>query len=481
MKSCEKLFFVFIILIGARIFAQAGGSIAASDARSSAMGKTSNESSLGLYALGNNPANLLWDSQKKIELIVPLPFPKISGSAGTNFITLDEYNYFFGYKTKDSNGNDVGRYLNGADKERLKNLFADGGSVTMNAQMQLFAVSIKPGNDFGVVAFSISDVISSNAAFPKGIIDLGMDGNLANRVYNFNDTQMKSWWLRKYSLSYARNLNFLPVFKSVSFGISLNLINGFAYAGLDHINTELQTGTGNVITGKGDFLAHSAFSPDFNVKYNFDSTYQKKDFRFSLFPTPAGTGLGIDFGLSAKLNEAWSFGFAITDIGSVAWNKNVAEYSSNKAVYLNDLSSKSQRDSLENALTGKDSGKYINEISTQLATAFRFGAALLLDKFLAGNFPGRMLVAFDYNQGFNDQPGNSTKPRFSVGADWMLGTIALRTGFSFGGFDKFNWGFGAGLDFDFLELNFGTADMQSAVAPNSAKRITFAMDSRWKF
>jgi hypothetical protein len=481
MKSYKKSALVLITLFATEIFAQSGGSIGISDARSAAMGNTSVESAFGLYALGNNPANLYWDSGKKVELIIPLPFPRISVSAGTNFLTIDEYNYFFGYKTKDANGKDVGRTLTDADKDRFKNLFTDGGAVTSNASLQIFAIAIRPNDDFGTFSFAINDVISSNVTFPKGIIDLGLDGNLPNRVYNFNDTKMKAWWLRKYSISYARSLNILPILKQVTVGVSFNIISGYAYAGLDHINTELQTGAGNVITGKGDFLAHTAFSPDFNVKYNFDSTYQKKDFKFSFFPKTAGSGLGIDFGLSAKINDAWSVGFALTDIGSVKWNKNAAEYSSYKAIYLDDLFSKSQRDSLVKALTGKDSGKYINEFSTPLATAFRFGVAVQVDKLLNGNFPGRMLLAFDYNQGFNNQPSNSTKPRFSIGEDWLLGVFALRTGFSFGGFDKFNWGMGIGFVFGLLDLNIGTPDMETVVAPNSSKRVTVAIDSRWKF
>ena len=104
--------------------------------------------------------------------------------------------------------------------------------------------------------------------------------------------------------------------------------------------------------------------------------------------------------------------------------KNAAEYSSNSPIYLDDLSNESQRDSLVKALVGKDSGKYISEFSTQLATALHLGASMQLNN---------LLLAFDYNQGFNDQPRNSKKPRFSVGADWALGFFALRTGLSFGG------------------------------------------------
>ena len=251
------------------------------------------------------------------------------------------------------------------------------------------------------------------------------------------------------------------------------MIQGFAYVGLDHINTQLTTETGNVITGKGDFLAYAAFSPDFNVKYDFDkSSDRKKDFKFSPFPTPAGAGVGFDFGVNAKLNEIWSFGFALTDIGAVKWDKNAAQFSSNSAVYLDDLSSESQRDSLLKALVGKESGKYISGFSTPLAAAMRFGASIQADN---------LLIAFEYSQGFNNQPRNSKKPRFSAGADWVLGFLALRTGFSFGGFDKFNWGLGLGLDFGALEMNFGTPDFESVVSPNTAKRVTVAFDSRWKF
>ncbi len=467
-----KIFFVLIIILSVKIFSQASGSIGISDARSAAMGKTSVTSSFGLRALGNNPANLFSDSSKHVELIIPFPLPNLSGSIGTNFMSIDEYNYFFGYKTKDADGNTVGRYLTEADKNRMKSLFEGGGAITSDVQLQLLAISIKPSNKFGTIAFSIADIFSSNVTFPQGIVSIALDGNPVNQVYNFNDTKLKAWWLRKYSFSYARSLNILPLFQKISFGVSFNIIQGFAYVGLDHVNTQLTTGSGNVITGKGDFLAYAAFSPDFNVKYDFDKSTTKQDSKFSPFPTPAGSGFGFDFGLNAKLSDVWSFGFAITDLGSVKWNKNAAQYSSNSPIYLDDLSNESQRDSLVKALVGKDSGKFISEFSTQLATALHLGASMQLNN---------LLLAFDYNQGFNDQPRNSKKPRFSVGADWALGFFALRTGLSFGGFDKFNWGMGFGFDFGILELNLGTPDFQSVVSPNTAKRITVAFDSRWKF
>ncbi|MCL6100157.1 MAG: hypothetical protein M1391_16465, partial [Bacteroidetes bacterium] len=187
MKTLKISLVALLFVLCGKVFSQ-GGSIGASDARSMGMAKTYTASSFGLYSLGINPANLYRDSTKKVELIIPLPLPNVAANIGTNFMTIDEYNYFFGYSTTDSTGKKIGRYLNTADKQRLKDLFADGGTVTSDLEVRLFAVSVKPNDKFGTIAFSISDVISSNVTFPKGIIDLGIDGNLPNKVFNFNDT-----------------------------------------------------------------------------------------------------------------------------------------------------------------------------------------------------------------------------------------------------------------------------------------------------
>jgi len=480
MKT-KSIIIVLLIFAAPQIFSQTG-SVGVKGAKSSGMAGVSAISSDGLFAIGNNPANLFQNiSSKKFEFIIPLPLPAVSAKAGSNFFNLDDYNYFFGNYEKDKNGKNLGRYLTDADKNRLKDLFSDGGTVMTDAYVTLFGIAVTPNRGFGTLAFSINDIVSGRTTFPKDIISLGMDGNLPNRVYNFNDTELTAWWLRKYGFSYSRSLSIFPMFREFSFGVTFNIVQGFAYAGLDNIKTELTTGENNVITGNGEFLAYSAFSDDFHVKYDFDSLKVKQDAEFSMFPESAGSGIGFDFGFNAKVNEIWSIGFAVTDIGKVKWNKNVAEFKSNKPIYLDDLTDKEQRDSLIDNLTGKGSGRYISEITTDLATALRFGIALQLDRMFT-RFPGRMLVAVEFNKGFNDQPGNSSKSQFVIGTDWKPGgAFAFRTGFAFGGIDKFGWALGVGMDFGILEMNIGTPDMQYVVAPNNAKRITVALDSRWKF
>jgi hypothetical protein len=137
-------------------------------------------------------------------------------------------------------------------------------------------------------------------------------------------------------------------------------------------------------------------------------------------------------------------------------------------------------DSIRDNFLGK--GEFYSEFTTSLPTVFRAGASFQLDKFFNGNFPGTMLIAADYNQGFNDQPGNSTSPSFSLGAEWKPSDwIPIRTGLSFGGVTKFNWAFGFGLDAGVIEFDFATPDFHYLFMANQAKRITLAIGTLWKF
>ena len=62
----------------------------------------------------------------------------------------------------------------------------------------------------------------------------------------------------------------------------------------------------------------------------------------------------------------------------------------------------------------------IESFSTGLPTAFRFGLGFMLNE--EDNFlPGTLLLGLDYNQGFNDLPGNSKTPRVSFGFEWKPG------------------------------------------------------------
>jgi hypothetical protein len=95
------------------------------------------------------------------------------------------------------------------------------------------------------------------------------------------------------------------------------------------------------------------------------------------------------------------------------------------------------------------------------------------------NFPGELLLAFDYNQGFNNLPGNTTKPRFSFGAEYKpLKWLPIRTGLSVGGTDRVNMGFGFGFLLGSFDMEFATENFGAVFTPNDFRRFSFAMGMR---
>jgi Family of unknown function (DUF5723) len=462
-----------VVLASFSSFAQFG-STGAVGPRSTSMAKTYNAISRGVYAIGINPSNLVYEDNYTMELATVLPIPYFSVRTGTDFASLDQIKYYFG----GVNGN--ARVLNDQDKQNFSNLFQGGGYVFTNFSTNWFTLTYNANPEVGAFAFSVNDFAGGKFYFPQGIVDIALNGNPAGREYNINDLNVNMWWIRNYSFSYAREIKGIdsPILDKLSAGVTFKLVNGYAYAGTKQINTSFTTAGNGVITGNANFDALSAFSSNFNVKYDFDSV--KTNNAFSPFPSPAGHGFGLDLGVSAVLNKYWHVSAAVTDIGNITWDQNTAEFSANGNIYVDDIASQSQRDSLKNQIVGKSQS--IGSFSTALPTALRLGASYFFDND-HNPIPGTLLLALDYNQGFNNQPGNSTIGRVSWGLEWNPGSWLpyVRTGISVGGSTGFHWGAGLGFGAGLLEFDLGTSDLQDVVAPTSAKYLSFSMGSRWRF
>jgi hypothetical protein len=464
----KKTLFVsaLLLLSAVSLYAQLG-SEGVFDARNYGMAKTANAVSRGVFANGINPANIIAFPSNNLEISTIIPFPSLSVKGGTNFISIDDINYFFG------GVNGQARYLDANDKQRLMDLFAGGGTGGLSVTLNLFMISIIPDPSIGAFSFAVNDVAAFKCTIPSAFADIALNGNPTGKVFNFNEFDLKSWYLRSYSLSYARRIFSTTEFpfNVISAGVTVKYVQGFSYAGTDKVNSSVSTGTSGQIQGTADYRGYSAFSNNFGVKYDFDPVKPKSD--FSMFPEPAGTGLGFDLGLSASFGEEWKLALSLTDLGKITWNQHAAQFTATGSIYIDDLTNEAQRDSLKDKFVGKS--RKIDSFDTNLPTALRFGIARYFGK--------DFFLSADYNLGFNDMPGNSTKGRFSLGMEWkpMAWIPYLRSGLTFGGFYGFGWAAGLGFDINILEINIATSDFNSFAAPNKAKYLSVAIDTRWKF
>lgn len=471
----------FCFFIATALLGQGFGSSGALDARNISLGGTNATSARGVEAIGVNPANLVVEQDHSIEVSTVIPLPSINISAGNDFITLNDYQNFFS-GVNDGNGEITGRYLNTSEKNKFLNLFDQGTMINSNFGISLLSFSIYPSKEIGAFAFGVQDLISARVNLPKQIFELVLFGNEIGRVYDLNDIDINSWYLRNYSLTYSRDLSnlFSDAFRFFSAGVTVKMVQGMFYAGVDKINTTLETQADYDILVNGDSRMLVATSPSFGVVYDFEEDDVEKESNVGFFNEPAGSGFGVDFGFYAELNKVWSIAFAVTDLGSITWDNQVIEYTSNGSFLLEDITDETLIDSLTTTISGE--GQFINSFSTSLATAMKLGVGFKLDELLNGDFPGQMLIELNYHQGFNNMPANSTTERFALGVEWLpVGWFKFRTGVSVGGYDKFNWAIGVGFDAGILDFDFATSYANSLVDGNNAKRLGFAMSSKWKF
>lgn len=101
----------------------------------------------------------------------------------------------------------------------------------------------------------------------------------------------------------------------LTIGVTGKIIHGFSYIGTDRVNYNVTTGSSHEITGNTDLRGYSAFSDAFGVQYDFDTVKQQSS--WGAFPSPAGNGFGVDFGISATTGN-WGFSAAITDLGKIS-------------------------------------------------------------------------------------------------------------------------------------------------------------------
>ncbi|MEN8192406.1 MAG: DUF5723 family protein [Bacteroidota bacterium] len=467
-----------LLLATISLHAQNGGSLSYPDARSVAMGSQFAVTSSGVYSITSNPANLAL-SKNQIEISTVLPIPNFSGSTGSDFLNVADFNYYFG-GTRDEYGQLLGRYLNTDDKNSLLSLLNSGNEIRTSGMINLISISVNPGKEIGSIGFSVNDVFGQKMGIPKNFIELALFGNEIGKEYNFDGLALSSSYLREYDLSYARDFSKLlrKVFNKFTVGMTLKYIHGYAYSEVESANTTIYTNEDHSIQISNDMKANFAFSPDIAINWNFINT--RRNSNIGVFPSPAGKGWGINLGFAAELNKVWTFGLSITDIGNIYWNNETVTYAANGNVLITDITDSELLDLITNAI--EPTGAYSSGFISNLPTTLRLGATLQLDKFIKGSFPGEMLLAFGYNQGLNNSVNNTSFPLFSLGFEWKpIEVIPIRSGITIGGVDGIGWSFGFGIDAGLVEFNLATSNMSTAFIGNDSKLVHMVVGSKWKF
>lgn len=430
-------------------------------ARLTGMGNSSAALVRGLDALNVNPSQIVPNDGVTVSFGV-LPF---GAQAGADFMDYATYNQYF-TGTSAEKGTRVPTYLDTQDKRAILNTFqGEVGHFSHDIRYALFNAMLS--TRFLTVAVGITERTGSNVALPRSFADFMFFGNEPGKSFDFSETSVSSSWTRDYSLTVAQEFR-LARHIPLLVGASIKLVHGYAYFGIDRFNSSFVTDPETYeVNGTADMVARYAGTSDWIAKNN--------TFHYTLFPTPVGSGLGIDLGANVQLTRMFSAGFSLVDLGSISWDRGAREISASEKFTIDNLSSTEQTEEIQSRLNGKEYD--IPSFSTPLPSAMIISGVLSLP-----NMPRRgksWHFTFAYRQGFNDVSGNSTRPRIGIGTEIeLLYNVAFRLGANFGGVQPVVLGAGVGFIADNFKLDIGTMDITPHLT-DSFSAVAVGVSSHW--
>jgi len=182
-----------------------------------------------------------------------------------------------------------------------------------------------------------------------------------------------------------------------------------------------------------------------------------------------GKGYGLDLGIAAKLNRKWTIGLFLSNpISRIKWDRKTEERGYQFQIDSLNLSNSGN----DSVFLSEDYQKDIDPFVTHLPLIAKAGISYQAKK---------ILIAFDWEQGFENGPGVSKTPRLSLGTEIkFLSFLPLRTGLSLGGREGFSLSGGFGLDFGLIFLDLGIVN-KNALLPNNSKGVGISLDCGLRF
>jgi hypothetical protein len=205
-----------------------------------------------------------------------IDLPRFSAGAANNAFSVSQWN--------DQIAQD--RYLTAADKREIIDQIPDDGLRVSG----LLSVPIL-GGIYKKAAFQLSEETAFNVAADKELFELALYGNQLNRGYKIEDLGGEQYTVFDAGVAVGYKFD-QEYIKGLYGGIGFHFYLGAFYDKITDASGELET-TDSLLTGYGAIQrVHST----------------------------NGDGIGFDVGLLAELNDQWSLGFDLKQIGgSITW------------------------------------------------------------------------------------------------------------------------------------------------------------------
>ena len=387
-----------------------------SSARSVAMGGAHLGLAKGVDAARYNPANLGFADYQQTRL-------EIAGFGAdivNNTFTLDDYNSY------------TGSFLTSDDKDDIMSKIPKEG-LKVSADIEASAL----GFSMGPFVVATTGVGAAAVNLNRDIVDLVLNGNTLTDTVHVDGSYSDAVGYATLGLSYGRPVLMLGG-RELAVGATAKYIRGL--------------GVERVVKAEGMMTTH---------EYGFAG-----EGRLIAQTAGGGHGFGLDLGAALRVSRDYTAGVSIRNVlSTISWNKQPEEHG---YIFSFDTMTVDNSDNDE-LVVSDDYSRDISSFSTSLPSVMTLGFA---------KTSGSVVWAVDYVQGFRKEAaGASTKPRLSVGVEWLpLQVWPLRAGFCAGENKNPSFSFGSGVKASAFYLDFA-AVVGSSFSGYSSKGLNVAIST----
>lgn len=374
----------------------------------------------GVAAAYFNPANLGLSShrQTSIQLV------GIGLNLTNNSFSLDDYNTY------------TGATLTQADKQIiLDKIPVDGLKLTADVEASVSGVS------FNKFALTFTGYGAGEVNINKDVLDVLLNGNALGDTISLDGMYGAGWTYGSVDFSFGAPI-YTKGTRQLAIGATARYIKGIYFADVTRVEgfaATLATG----FQGDGALIINTA---------------------------EGGSGFALDFGAALQLNENYTVGLSLKNLlSAINWSSNPEQSGftfSFDTVTIDNAGN-------DSVFVTSDFTNTIDGFSSSLPSTLTLGIA---------NTTGKFVWALDWQQGFSRNPGASTKPQITAGAEYTLaGFFPLRAGLGFGGRHGSQLAFGSGLKLSAFHIDVAFLTSGSTLNSSSNKGARFAASSGLSF
>ena len=331
--------------------------------------------------------------------------------------------------------------------------------LSANINEEILSFGFKQKKNF--FNFSITEKISFRFSYPRDLILLAWKGNgqFIGNTIDFSGVGINASCYTEYALGYARDIN-----NKIIIGGRLKYLQGQA-------NVYTERNKANVNINEDDF-AHEA-QTDFlvNVSLPEDNNNDGFDVVKYLMNSP-NKGYGIDLGGSYKLNDKFSFGASVLDLGYIYWKSDVRNYASSGSFTFDGIDI---NQFLKSDSAGNDE---IDHILDSLADIFKieetknsYRSLLTTKLYLTGIYsltPHDKVGLLIRNEFFN----KSIHPALTVSYNkWFFNMLSATASYSIMNRSYMNLGFGLALNLGPFQTYVLTDNFYCLLAPERTRNV----------